>query len=138
MKNQVLWYNTEAKTWVEALPIGNGQMAALMFGNPTKERIALNIANLWSGDGRDKANVNQNIDWDAIREPIKKGQYQEAEELIKEKVLGDWTECFLPAGSIVKNIEIQRCAMRRKPFVIITLKYFWSSIKENILTEIFL
>ena len=61
MKNQVLWYNTEAKTWVEALPIGNGQMAALMFGNPTKERIALNIANLWSGDGRDKANVNQNI-----------------------------------------------------------------------------
>lgn len=105
MKNQVLWYNTEAKTWVEALPIGNGQMAALMFGNPTKERIALNIANLWSGDGRDKANVNQNIDWDAIREPIKKGQYQEAEELIKEKVLGDWTECFLPAGDVYISME---------------------------------
>ncbi|MBN2426603.1 MAG: glycoside hydrolase N-terminal domain-containing protein, partial [Calditrichaceae bacterium] len=37
-----LWYNQPAKEWVEALPIGNGRLGAMVFGNPFKEKIQLN------------------------------------------------------------------------------------------------
>ncbi|MBN2425875.1 MAG: glycoside hydrolase N-terminal domain-containing protein, partial [Calditrichaceae bacterium] len=37
-----LWYNQPAKQWVEALPIGNGRLGAMVFGNPFKEKIQLN------------------------------------------------------------------------------------------------
>ena len=37
-----LWYTKPAKQWVEALPIGNGRLGAMVFGDPMKEDIQLN------------------------------------------------------------------------------------------------
>ena len=44
-----LWYNQPAKQWVEALPIGNGRLGAMVFGNPEKEKIQLNENTIWAG-----------------------------------------------------------------------------------------
>jgi len=42
-------FQSPAVHWVEALPIGNGRLGAMVFGGIEKERIALNEDTLWSG-----------------------------------------------------------------------------------------
>jgi alpha-L-fucosidase 2 len=44
-----LWYNKPAKQWVEALPIENGRLGAMVFGDPVNEVIQLNEDTLWAG-----------------------------------------------------------------------------------------
>ncbi|MCP4453080.1 MAG: glycoside hydrolase family 95 protein, partial [Planctomycetes bacterium] len=45
----VLWYEAPAKTWEDALPVGNGRLGAMVFGKHGEERIQLNEETLWSG-----------------------------------------------------------------------------------------
>src|SRR5215211_3486908 len=44
-----LWYRRPAEQWVEALPIGNGRLGAMIFGGVATERLQLNHDTLWSG-----------------------------------------------------------------------------------------
>ena len=44
-----LWYTRPAKIWEEGLPLGNGRLGAVVYGNPTRERIQLNEDTLWNG-----------------------------------------------------------------------------------------
>jgi alpha-L-fucosidase 2 len=45
-----LWYNTSSgNTWENALPIGNGKLGAMVYGNANTETIQLNENTLWSG-----------------------------------------------------------------------------------------
>ena len=44
-----LWYDAPAADWIEALPIGNGRLGAMVFGIPDQENIRLNEETLWSG-----------------------------------------------------------------------------------------
>ena len=45
-----LWYNTPADEWMKALPIGNGRLAAMVYGGVERETIALNESSMWSGE----------------------------------------------------------------------------------------
>ena len=45
----LLWYPQPAQQWVEALPIGNGRLAAMVFGGTAEERLALNEDTVWAG-----------------------------------------------------------------------------------------
>lgn len=45
-----LWYAQPAREWVEALPVGNGRLGAMVFGGTSQERIQLNEQTVWSGD----------------------------------------------------------------------------------------
>jgi len=47
--DSVLWYRQPAAHWVEALPLGNGRLGAMVFGRTLDERIALNEQTLWTG-----------------------------------------------------------------------------------------
>src|SRR6267142_6792054 len=51
-----LWYRQPAANWNEALPIGNGRLAAMVFGGPQWERIQLNEDTIWAGEKRDRNN----------------------------------------------------------------------------------
>jgi alpha-L-fucosidase 2 len=44
-----LWYAQPAKTWLEALPIGNGSLGGMIFGGPTNEHVQFNEQTLWLG-----------------------------------------------------------------------------------------
>ena len=44
-----LWYTQPAKQWVEALPVGNGRLGAMVYGDPSKELIQLNESTVWAG-----------------------------------------------------------------------------------------
>jgi alpha-L-fucosidase 2 len=41
-----LWYDQPAGPWVEALPVGNGRLGAMVFGRPAQERLQFNIDTL--------------------------------------------------------------------------------------------
>ena len=56
----ILWYNKPASNWNEALPIGNGYIGAMVFGNSGQERLQLNEATIWGGG------PNNNIDSAAL------------------------------------------------------------------------
>lgn len=52
--SHVLWYEQPATNWqTEALPIGNGKLGAMIFGNVECERIMFNEDSLWIGDESD-------------------------------------------------------------------------------------
>ncbi|HET7769936.1 MAG TPA: glycoside hydrolase N-terminal domain-containing protein, partial [Chloroflexota bacterium] len=45
----VLWYERPASAWLEALPVGNGRLGAMVFGDVGLERLQINDDTLWSG-----------------------------------------------------------------------------------------
>ena len=45
----LLWYESPAESWEEALPVGNGRLGAMVFGKYGEERIQLNEETYWSG-----------------------------------------------------------------------------------------
>lgn len=100
-QNLKLWYDKPATLWVEALPIGNGQIGAMVFGGVEKELIQLNEGSLWSG-GPMKKNVNPEASkyLQPIRETLKNNDYQLATDLCK-KMQGYYSESFLPLGDLV-------------------------------------
>ncbi|WP_410788383.1 glycosyl hydrolase family 95 catalytic domain-containing protein [Kribbella sp. C-35] len=49
--SHLLWFRSPAADWFEALPLGNGHLGAKVYGRVTDERIALNLDDVWSGDG---------------------------------------------------------------------------------------
>jgi alpha-L-fucosidase 2 len=51
-----LWYRQPAAQWVEALPVGNGRLGAMVFGGVEKERLQLNEDTLWAGGPYDPNN----------------------------------------------------------------------------------
>ena len=52
----VLWYDKPAVKWVEALPVGNGRLGAMIFGGVNQERLQFNEGTLWAGGPYDPVN----------------------------------------------------------------------------------
>lgn len=73
------WSNN--KSWVKALPIGNGYMGAMVFGDVFTERVQLNNKNLWSGSPQDGDNPEALKARPEIRKLLLAGKYKEAEAL---------------------------------------------------------
>jgi len=85
----MLWYNRPAREWVQALPVGNGRMGAMVFGGVPEERIQFNEETLWDGYfGRNRVNPKAKESLPKIRELLFSGQYAEAEKLIADTMPG--------------------------------------------------
>src|ERR1700685_2375364 len=52
----ILFFEQPAATWPDALPVGNGRLGAMVFGNPGKERLQLNEETVWMGERRGGGN----------------------------------------------------------------------------------
>ena len=57
----VLWYRKPAQQWVEALPIGNGRLGAMVFGDPKVEHLRVNEETIWTGKPHDYARKEEPI-----------------------------------------------------------------------------
>lgn len=88
-----LWYDQPAKVdnperkhinrgWLKALPLGNGSLGVMVFGDVNSERIQLNEESIWSGGLTDNDNPDAHAALDKIRELLFEGKYKEATELI--------------------------------------------------------
>lgn len=99
-ENLKLWYEEPAEKWTEAIPIGNGFLGAMVFGNVYDELIQLNETTLWSG-GPQKKNINPEAHkyLQPIRDALAKEDYNLATELCR-KMQGYYSESFLPLGNL--------------------------------------
>ena len=74
-----LWYTRPAKTWTEALPVGNGQMGAMVFGGINTERIQFNEHTVWTGQPHDYAHEGAVKALPEIRRLLQEGRAAERE-----------------------------------------------------------
>ena len=90
-----LWYNQPAENWVlQALPIGNGMMGAMIFGGINKERIQFNEKSLWSGKPAEPNSSKPIPEMIEIRTLLAAGKLQEADDLIKKSVTSSSRKTF--------------------------------------------
>ncbi|MFN8491211.1 MAG: glycoside hydrolase family 95 protein [Caldilineaceae bacterium] len=97
--NLKLWYNQPAAQWVEALPIGNGRLGAMVFGGAAEERLQLNEDTLWSGGVREWNTPSAKDALPAVRQAIFAGHYIEADEQAKQ-LQGPFTQSYQPLGDL--------------------------------------
>lgn len=99
-KQYKLWYEKPANEWVEALPLGNGKIGAMVFGGIEKEIIQLNEGSLWSG-GPQKHNVNPKAYQylAPLRTALAAEDYPKVNELCR-KMQGNYSESFLPMADL--------------------------------------
>ncbi|MGQ9731524.1 MAG: glycoside hydrolase family 95 protein [Candidatus Zipacnadales bacterium] len=77
----MLWYRRPAREWVEALPIGNGRLGAMVFGGVPEERIQFNEDTLWTGRPHEYHHEGAVAYLPEIRRLLFEGRQREAEEL---------------------------------------------------------
>ena len=82
-----LWYRQPATNWLEALPVGNGRLGAMVFGGVAKEQIQLNEDSIWSGGRAYPAPAGAYQSLPEIRRLLFDGQYAEADALVRSKLL---------------------------------------------------
>ena len=113
MKNE-LYFNKKAEYFEEALPVGNGRIGGLVFGNLKKERIALNEDSLWSGYPKDRNKKDAHKYLDNVRNAIFSKDYKKAKRILNEDMHGHWSESYLPFGDLIidygqsRGIDYQR------------------------------
>lgn len=103
--NLKLWYNQPARQWVEALPVGNGRLGAMVFCDPSKETIQLNENTIWAGQPNRNDNPNAKASLEEVRKLIFEGKYKEAEQLVNRDFISK-TSLGMPyqtAGNLKLN-----------------------------------
>ncbi|HTE20203.1 MAG TPA: glycoside hydrolase N-terminal domain-containing protein [Armatimonadota bacterium] len=72
----VLWYRRPAGRWLEALPVGNGRLAAMVFGGVQQERLQLNEGTLWAGGPHDYSHPDAAAALPEIRRLVFAGEWR--------------------------------------------------------------
>jgi len=82
-----LWYLKPARQWVEALPVGNGRLGAMIYGDPCNEIIQLNENTVWAGQPCRNDNPDAGEALPEVRKLIFEGKYKEAQDLANQKII---------------------------------------------------
>jgi len=82
-----LHYTRPATEWVEALPVGNGRLGAMVFGGIHQERLQLNEDTLWAGGPYDPANPEARDALPQVRQLLADGDYEAAQNLAQQKLM---------------------------------------------------
>lgn len=97
----VLWYDQPAKVWVEALPVGNGSLGAMVFGGTEKERVQYNHDTLWTGTPRDYINPKAKAALPVVRQLLFEGKQREAQMAANDMMSVPLNqEAYQPFGDI--------------------------------------
>ena len=83
-----LWYRKPAGRWNEALPIGNGRLAGMVFGACEQDQIQLNEDTLYSGAAVDRNNPDAARHVPLVRSLLDQGRIHEAEQLAQASLSG--------------------------------------------------
>ncbi len=81
----MLWYDKPAKNWIEALPLGNGRLGIMVYGNTFNEHIQLNDDSMWPADKGWKQPEGNKADLEEVRSLLFAGKHVEADKLMVEK-----------------------------------------------------
>jgi hypothetical protein len=96
-----LWYDKPAEYFINAMPIGNGRLAATVYGRPSEELIHLNEETLWTGG---PVNLNPNPEApeyvSKIRKALDEKNYALADQLSR-KMQGYFSQSYAPVGDLL-------------------------------------
>ncbi|MDH7975852.1 glycoside hydrolase family 95 protein [Sphingomonas sp. AR_OL41] len=87
MSDTILWYAQPAVRWVEALPVGNGRIGAMVHGGIDHEYIQLNEDTMWAGGPYDPVSPDALPALADVRRLVFAGKYAEAHALIGAKLM---------------------------------------------------
>jgi len=99
-----LWYKQPAgKVWEAALPVGNGRVAGMVYGNPETEKISLNESTVWSGSPYRNDNPKALRALPKVRQLLFEGKYKEATELTNSDIKSQGSQgmLFQPVGNLL-------------------------------------
>ena len=101
-----LWYNQPATHWLQALPIGNSQLGAMVYGGVATEEIQLNEETFWSGSPHHNNSSEAKAHLQEVRQLIFQGREQEAHAIIDKYFFkGPHGMRFLPMGSVKLSFD---------------------------------
>ncbi len=105
--NEKLWYSKPASNWLEALPIGNGRIAAMVFGGTESERLQLNEGTIWAGGPHDYTSPDAHAALPEIRKLVFDGQWKQAQDLANAKLVGRPSSqaSYQTVGNLVLNFH---------------------------------
>ncbi len=97
----LLWYDNPAKIWLEALPLGNSHMGAMVYGGTEVEELQLNEETFWSGGPHHNNSPRSLQRLPEVRQLIFDGKEKEAENIInKDFITGPHGMRYLTLGSL--------------------------------------
>ena len=102
--DKCLWYDKPATCWLEALPLGNSHMGAMVFGGTESEEIQLNEETFWSGGPHSNNSTESIYRLNEVRQLIFQGKEDKAAEIInKDFIKGPHGMKYLTLGSLRLN-----------------------------------
>ena len=113
-----LWYRRPAVRWLEALPLGNGRLGAMVYGGVRQERLGLNESTFWSGAPSDRHENPEGAEHLAeIRSLFFAGKYREGVDRTAPYLLGrtDNYGTHLPLGDLYLEMRHRRSGGPRLP-----------------------
>ncbi len=101
--DNILWYDKPAAKWEEALPIGNGQLGAMIFGGTDKERIQFNESTVWTGKPHSYAHTGAVKFLPEIRNLLFAGKQKDAENLAGKEFMSEplHQTAYQPCGDLL-------------------------------------
>lgn len=101
-----LWFAQPAKNWNQALPVGNGQLGAMVFGRTAQERIQCNVDSLWAGVPVDRDRLGASQHLGKARELLFAGKYQQAEQLVQKAFMSErWVRSHQTLGDLLLDFD---------------------------------
>ena len=88
MDNKRIWFKRPAEDWNVALPVGNGRIGGMCFGQPLCEKIQLNEDSVWSGGYRKRNNPSALPNLERVRKLLREEKIAEAEKIVSEAFCG--------------------------------------------------
>ncbi|GAA4318683.1 glycoside hydrolase family 95 protein [Mucilaginibacter gynuensis] len=101
--NLKLWYDHPAgNTWTDALPVGNGRLGAMVYGNPEKEVLKLNETTVWTGGPSDNNNPDAIKGLPEVRKLLFEGHYKDAQRLAEKTIQAKENNgmMYMPVGNL--------------------------------------
>ncbi len=98
-----LFYDQPANKWVEALPLGNGRLGAMVYGGVSQEQIQFNEETLWKGGPHDYSHKDAYKYLDQIRQLLADGKQKEAQDLASEVFMSEplGQMAYQPFGDLI-------------------------------------
>ena len=88
-KDNTLWYDRPADYWVEALPLGNGRLGAMVYGGTQSDTIQINEDTFWSGSPYNNINPKALFRLGEIRDALNRRDYKTAQDLSLHNITAD-------------------------------------------------
>ena len=101
-----LWYSKPASNWLEALPVGNSHLGAMVYGGTDVETIQLNEETFWSGSPHNNNSPEAKAHLQEVRDLIFAGEEEKAHKIIDQYFIkGPHGMKFLPLGNVRINLQ---------------------------------